>query len=150
MPAGVPPHKPATGIAPAADRYAMVQLAIADNPAFEASDLEVRRAGPSYTVDTLHALAVPPRELFLVIGSETFLDLLSWREPRRIAALCRIVVIPRAGSPFDPDSVAARKVVHEIGADGITLMADDTVPDRGVIVVHATSLPLSASDIRAR
>lgn len=139
MPAGVPPHKPAAEVAPAADRFAMVKLAIADNPAFEVSDLELRRAGPSYTVDTLEALGVPASELFLVIGSETFLDLLSWREPRRVAALCRLAVVPRTGSAFDPDGEAARKVVREIG-----LERDD------VRVVHATSLPLSASELRAR
>jgi nicotinate-nucleotide adenylyltransferase len=150
MPAGVPPHKPAGDLAPAADRYAMVRLAIADNPAFEVSDLELRRSGPSYTVDTLEALGERPADLFLVIGSETFLDLLSWREPRRIAALCRLVVVPRAGSCFDPNSAAARKVVREIGADGIVRAADGDVPARGVLVVHATSLPLSASEIRAR
>jgi nicotinate-nucleotide adenylyltransferase len=150
MPAGVPPHKPAGGLAPAADRHAMVRLAIADNPAFEVSDLELRRAGPSYTVDTLEALAVPPAELFLVIGSETFLDLLSWREPRRLATLCRLAVVPRAGSVFDPESAAARKVVEEIGADGIAVADGGDVPARTVLVVHATSLPLSASDIRRR
>ncbi len=150
MPAGVPPHKPGAGLASAADRYAMVRLAIADNPAFEASDLELRRPGPSYTVDTLEAMGVAPSELFLVIGSETFLDLLSWREPRRIATLCRIVVIPRTGSAFDPDSPAARKVAHEIGVDSCTTAGGGVVPDRGVIVVHATSLPISASELRAR
>jgi nicotinate-nucleotide adenylyltransferase len=150
MPAGVPPHKPAAGIVPPADRFAMVRLAIADNAAFEVSDLELRRAGPSYTADTLAALGVPPSELFLVIGSETFLDLLSWREPRRVAALARIIVIPRSGSAFDPEGADARKVVREIGADGITRADGDRVPERGVVVVHATSLPLSASDIRVR
>ena len=149
MPAGVPPHKPA-GLASAADRYAMVRLAIADDSAFEASDLELRRSGPSYTVDTLEAMAVAPADLFLVIGSETFLDLLSWREPRRIATLCRIVVIPRTGSPFDPDSTAARKVANEIGVDGFTSAGGGVVPERGVLVVHATSLPISASELRAR
>lgn len=150
MPAGVPPHKPASGLAPAADRYAMVRLAIADNPGFEVSDLELRRDGPSYTVDTVEALGVSADELFLVIGSETFLDLLSWREPRRLAARCRIVVIPRAGSTFDPESAAARKVVREIGADGIVL-ADSTPPSgRPVLLAHATSLPISASELRAR
>jgi hypothetical protein len=54
-------------------------------------------------VDTLQALAADGDELFLVIGSETFLDLLSWREPRRVASLARLVVIPRAGSAFDPE-----------------------------------------------
>ena len=150
MPAGVPPHKPAAGIAAAADRYAMVTLAIAGNPAFAASDLELRRSGPSYTVDTLAQLDVPRRDLFLLIGSETFLDLLSWREPRRLLTLARLVVIPRAGSPFDPESAAARKVLHEIGADGITTAEAGGVPDADVVIVHATSLPLSASDIRAR
>jgi len=150
MPAAVPPHKPASGLAPAADRYAMVALAIAGNPAFEVSDLELRRPGPSYTVDTLAAMGVPPEDLFLVIGSETFLDLLSWRDPRRIATLCRIVVIPRSGSAFDPEGAAARKVLHEIGADGIARAEADLARGRPVIVVHATSLPLSASDLRAR
>ncbi len=150
MPAGEPPHKPVSGLAPAADRYAMVRLAIAETPAFEVSDLELRRAGPSYTVDTVEALGIPPDELFLVIGSETFLDLLSWREPRRLAAHCRIVVIPRAGSAFDADGAAARKVLREIGVDGIAVADTGKVPAGGVIVVHATSLPISASELRAR
>ena len=151
MPLGVPAHKPAGALAPAADRYAMVELAMADHPAFEVSDLEMRRTGPSYTVDTLEALGVPPSELFLILGSETFLDLLSWREPRRMASLCRIVVVPRTGSSFDPASAAARKVLHELETDAIVPVDDDgAVPECSVLLVRATSLPLSASDIRAR
>jgi nicotinate-nucleotide adenylyltransferase len=151
MPAAIPPHKPARGLAAAADRHAMVKLAIADNPAFEASDLELRRRGPSYTVDTLAAMALPPADLFLLIGSETFLDLLSWREPQRVASLCRLVVIPRTGSAFDPRSAAARKVLREIGADAFVTPEHGTPPPAsGVILVHATSLPISASDLRLR
>jgi nicotinate-nucleotide adenylyltransferase len=151
MPLGTPAHKPADTLAPATHRLGMVRLAIADSPAFEVSDLETRRAGPSYTVDTLEALGVPPSELFLIVGSETFLDLLSWHDPQRLARLCRIVVIPRTGSPFDPDSAAAAKVLREIGADAIARVEDDgPVPERGVLVVHATSLPISGSELRAR
>ena len=151
MPLGVPAHKPAGALAPAADRSAMVALAIAHHPAFEVSDLEMRRTGPSYTVDTLEALGVPPSELFLILGSETFLDLLSWREPRRMASLCRIVVVPRTGSSFDPASAAARKVLRELETDAIVPVDDDgAVPERSVLLVRATSLPLSASEIRAR
>ena len=150
MPAGVPPHKPASGIAPAADRYAMVSLAIADNPAFAVSDLELRRTGPSYTVDTVDAMGLPPAQLFLVMGSETFLDLLSWREPQRLASLCRLVVIPRSGSAFDPESAAAAKVLRGIGVDGFAHVDESSVPPGGVLIVHATSLPLDASDLRAR
>ena len=151
VPAGAPPHKNAALLAPAAARREMVQLAIADHPRFEVSDLEVRRAGPSYTVDTLAALAAGGDELFYVVGSETFLDLLTWRQPQRVAALARLVIIPRAGSAFDTEGAAAQKVLHEIGVPGGFVHAGGGPPPaRGVLIVHATSLPLSASDLRRR
>ena len=136
VPAGVPPHKSPALLAPAEDRFAMVKLAVAERPRFEVSDIELRRAGPSYTVETVEALGIPRAQLFLIVGSETFLDLLSWREPRRIAELAQLAVVPRVGSAFDPDSAAARKVVREIGQEPL--------------VVHATSLPISASELRRR
>ncbi|OGL19265.1 MAG: nicotinate (nicotinamide) nucleotide adenylyltransferase [Candidatus Rokubacteria bacterium RIFCSPLOWO2_12_FULL_71_22] len=136
VPAGVPPHKSPALLAPAEDRFAMVKLAVAGRPRFEVSDIELRRAGPSYTVETVEALGIPRAQLFLIVGSETFLDLLSWREPRRIAELAQLAVVPRVGSAFDPDSAAARKVVREIGQEPL--------------VVHATSLPISASELRRR
>ncbi|HYS16255.1 MAG TPA: nicotinate-nucleotide adenylyltransferase [Candidatus Binatia bacterium] len=136
VPAAMPPHKPNAQLAPAEDRYAMVELAVAGHPKFAVSDLELRRAGPSYTVDTLETLRIPREELFLIVGSETFLDLLNWRTPRRVARLAQIVVVPRVGSAFDPDSAAVRKVAHEIGEEPL--------------VVRASSLPISASDLRRR
>jgi nicotinate-nucleotide adenylyltransferase len=150
VPAAAPPHKPATQLAPAADRCEMVRLAIAGHPKFAVSDLELRRPGPSYTVDTLEALAAGGDELFYVLGSETFLDLLTWREPRRVARLARLVVIPRAGSPFDAEGAAAQKVLREIGVAGGFVNAAGGIPPRGVLIVHATSLPLSASELRRR
>ncbi len=152
VPAATPPHKPAAQLAPAADRFEMVRLAIAGHPRFAVSDVELRRTGPSYTVDTLQELAAGGDALFLVIGSETFLDLLSWREPRRVASLARLVVIPRSGSAFDPESAAAQKVLRAIGVEGgfVHADADQAVPTRGVVIVHAASLPLSASELRRR
>jgi nicotinate-nucleotide adenylyltransferase len=150
VPAAVPPHKAPRGLAPATDRYAMVELAVVGHPGFAVSDVELGRTGPSYTVDTLAALAAPDRELFLLIGSETFLDLLSWREPRRIARLARLVVVPRIGSPFDAEAAAAQKVLREIGGESFARMEGGPIPERGVLIVHATSLPISASDLRAR
>jgi nicotinate-nucleotide adenylyltransferase len=150
VPAGEPPHKRATTVAPAVDRLAMVRLAIAGHPGFEVSDLEVRRAGASYTVDTLAVLAQPGEELFLVLGSEMFLDLLTWREPRRIAELARLVVVPRSGSAFDPESAEARRVLHAIGLEAFASLPIETAPPSTVLVVHATSLPVSGSDLRRR
>ena len=136
VPASRPPHKSNADLAPAADRYAMVELAIAGHSKFAVSDAEFRRPGPSYTVDTLEALGIPRDELFLIVGSETFLDLLTWRSPRRVAELAQLAVVPRVGSAFDLESAAVRKVAHEIGHEPM--------------VVRAGSLPISASDLRRR
>src|SRR2546427_13054667 len=83
VPAGQPPHKPASAVAPAAHRHAMVRLATAGHPRFAVSDLELRRPGLSYTVDTLEALAASGDQLLLLIGSGAFLDLVALLPPRR-------------------------------------------------------------------
>jgi nicotinate-nucleotide adenylyltransferase len=150
VPAGVPPHKPAAALAPATDRHAMVELATAGHPGFAVSDVELRRPGPSYTVDTLETLGGAGDELALVIGSETFLDLLAWRRPQRVAQLARIVVVPRSGSAFDTESAAAQKVLRGIGARSFVRLTGTPLPSEGVLVVSATSLPISASDLRRR
>jgi nicotinate-nucleotide adenylyltransferase len=151
VPAGVPPHKRAGTMAPAADRFAMVELAIAGHPGFEVSDIELRRSGPSYTVDTVAALHDPGHELFLILGSEMFLDLLSWREPRRIAELARLCIVPRAGSAFDPDGPGAQGVLRALGLRAFARPGGIALTEpRTALLVHATSLPVSASDLRRR
>lgn len=149
VPAAQPPHKSATELAPAAHRYRMTALAVRDHPRFEVSDVEVQRSGPSYTVDTLTALRDRGR-LYLIIGSETFLDLLNWREPRRVAALARLVVVPRNGMGFDPETPAAIKVLRELGLSGFVPAGADTSEEAAPILVHASSLPISGSDLRRR
>ncbi len=149
VPAAQPPHKPATELAPAAHRYRMTTLAVREDPRFEVSDVEVTRSGPSYTVDTLTALQDRGR-LHLIIGSETFLDLLNWREPRRVAALARLVVIPRNGMGFDPETPAALKVMRELGLPGFVPASVAVSDDPAPILVHAASLPISGSDLRRR
>jgi nicotinate-nucleotide adenylyltransferase len=149
VPAAQPPHKPATELAPAAHRYRMTTLAVREHPRFEVSDVEVKRSGPSYTVDTLTALQDRGR-LHLIIGSETFLDLLNWREPRRVATLARLVVIPRNGMGFDPETPAALKVMRELGLPGFVPASVEPSDDPAPILVHAASLPISGSDLRRR
>jgi nicotinate-nucleotide adenylyltransferase len=150
VPAATPPHKPPEALAPAADRYAMVELAVAGNPRFTVTDIELSRPGPSYTVDTLERLHEDGRDLYLLIGSETFLDLLSWRAPRRVAQLARLVVVPRVGSAFDPDGAAAQKVLRAIGAKRFVHVPSDEAVAESVLLLHATSLPVSASELRRR
>src|SRR2546425_13183823 len=123
----------------------MVRLATAGHPRFAVSDLELRRPGLSYTVDTLEALAASGDQLLLLIGSETFLDLLSWRAPRRIAELAQLVVVPRTGRAFDPDSTAAPKVLREIGADGLAAAGGAAGAGRAVLIAPGPALPRSAA-----
>lgn len=71
----------------------MVELAVADNPGFRVDAREVRRAGPSYTVDTLRELkGAGCGDLLLVLGSDAIADLPNWREPGEIRRLARVVV----------------------------------------------------------
>ncbi len=103
VPAGSPPHKPGIAITPGADRLAMVELAIAGNDRFAISRIELDRDGPSYTVDTLEALAASRRaegvagEITLILSADAFLGLMSWRQPRRVLELARLAVAPREG-----------------------------------------------------
>lgn len=150
VPAARPPHKDPAELAPADDRHAMVALATAGHAGFQVLDLELRRPGPSYTVDTLETLATGGDDLYLLLGSEMFLDLLTWRRPRRIAELARLVVVPRWGSAFDPEGEAARKVLRGLGLTGFAEADGSPVARDRALLARVTSLPLSSSDLRAR
>jgi nicotinate-nucleotide adenylyltransferase len=111
IPAAQPPHKPGRVITGVADRLAMVEAAVAANPAFEVSRIEVDRAGPSYTVDTLAVLCEddPADRLALILSAESYGELATWREPRRILELADLIVAPRDGYPdADPDLVPSQ------------------------------------------
>lgn len=99
VPSGDPWRKADRTIAPARHRVEMVQLAIAGHRAFELSTLEVERAGPSYSVETLAALEArqPAAELFFVLGLDALEDLPNWREPQRVIELATLAVAPREG-----------------------------------------------------
>ena len=101
VPAGQPWLKQARDITPAAHRVEMVRRAIADNPYFKLSTLEVDHPGPSYTVDTLTLLQdqlSSESSLFFILGRDTLAELPLWKEPRKVIQLCRLVVPPRLGS----------------------------------------------------
>ncbi len=118
MPAATPPHKQDDPtLAPAADRLAMARAATEDNPRFEVSDLEIAREGVSYTVDTLRQLRRerPDAALALIIGGDSAAALASWREPRALLGLARLVVYARPGADLGavPPWVRARAGIVE-------------------------------------
>jgi len=105
VPAGMPPHKRDEPMSPARLRLEMVRAAVRDDLRLHASGIEVRREGPSYTVDTLRELEGRPGSgrLFFVMGVDQFAELHTWKEPEAVARLARLVVITREGD--DPESV---------------------------------------------
>lgn len=126
VPASVPPHRPEPASS-ALDRFAMVALAASGHPAFAPCDLELRRQGPSFTVDTLAALreSSPDDALVLIVGSDTYPEMAAWRERERLLGMCTLAVVDRPGE--EPPALAP-----------------------GVRRVEAPGLPVSASDVRRR
>lgn len=85
----------------------MLELATAGKPGIEACDIEVRRSGPSYTVDTLQALLreEPGARLFLILGIDAYLEVDSWSRPEALLELANVIVTTRPGHTFPPDAL---------------------------------------------
>jgi len=100
IPARIPPHKPVEDDPGPEQRLALCQVAVQSDERFEVSDLEIRRDGPSYTVDTLEELnsRAPDTELFLIVGGDIAAGLPEWREPERVLSLATLAVAQREGT----------------------------------------------------
>lgn len=122
IPAGVPPHRPAT-VADAAQRMEMTRLAIDGEKAFEVSDVEVRRTGRSYTVDTLRELRrmYPDDDLFLILGWDAAKLFSTWREPDQVRKLASLVIVtrPGAGAPSSTSDIVCERPTPDISASAL-------------------------------
>ena len=128
VPTGDAPHKRIVDDPGREERIAMTRLAAADDSRFSVSALEVERAGPSYTYETLELLAKqrPETELVFVMGADAAVGLESWRNPQRVVELARLAVARRAG--VSDAEVAA--VMRSLGAAGRATMLE--MPQFGV------------------
>lgn len=103
IPSATPPHKAPDVLAGAADRLEMIRLAIADYPLFRASDVEVSRPGPSFTIDTVHYYKSNfPEEtdLYLIMGFDTFLEIHTWKSYHDLFKLISFIVMARPCKEF--------------------------------------------------
>ena len=134
--AGAPWHKGAVTFASGEDRHAMVKLAVADDPRFVASRVDIDRPGPTYTVDTLRDLRAHWSELsgddavewFFITGADALADVVNWREPDEIVRLAHLVGLTRPG--FE---------LHDPGLRPGT-----------VTLVEMPAVDIASTDVRAR
>jgi nicotinate-nucleotide adenylyltransferase len=138
VPAGKPQLRMNTPLSAAAHRVQMVRLAIADRPYCKLSLVEIERAGPSYTVDTINQLRAqlgPKDELLFILGWDNLAELPRWHEPRQLVRACSLVAVPRPGYGL-PDLKPLKALVPGLAAS--------------LILLDAPQVDISASLVRER
>ena len=156
VPSYLPPHKLDEVIPSAAQRQEMVALAITGNPRFSLSDIEVKREGTSYSIDTVIELRRlhPGTDFYFITGLDTFLEIQTWKEWERLLSLCKFIVLSRPGYVFaDLAAIdfmhSAAEKLHALDQGELTLV----VLELGRSTVYLEQIPLydiSSTDIRQR
>jgi len=138
IPAAVSPHKVGERVTDGHARADMLKLAVSGSPEFVVDRRELKRTGPSFTVDTLTELSTehPDAELFFLMGADSLRDLLTWRDPTRIAQLATLVACNRPGVA----AIDAAQIVNWVGAEIASKVISVAIP----------GTDLSASDLRQR
>jgi nicotinate-nucleotide adenylyltransferase len=138
VPAGQPWLKLNNAISPAQHRLEMVRLAIAGKAYFKLSTMEIERAGPTYTVDTIAQLQAQLNagdELFFILGWDNLNQLPQWHQPQRLVEMCRLVAVPRVDF-----------LVPDLGS------LEAAIPGlaKSVILLDEPRIDINASEIRQR
>lgn len=143
IPANNPPHKEGQTLAPSLARFSMVATACAPNPYFEVSDIEIRRGGTSYSVDTLKELEKTfGTNLALVVGSDMVMDLASWKEINQIIRRWRLIVAERPG--YDVKKIMRYQMI------GTTTSASTQKIIEKLESITFPGLDISSTEIRRR
>ena len=141
VPAGEPWMKAGNLLSPALDRLDMVRMGVEDNPFFRVSTVEVDRAGPSYTVDTLESLQEdygPEARFYFIMGADAFARFGEWKNPEGVLQRATLVVVDRPEEDGIEAMAAAESPALPAGMDG------------NVERIRGVRLQISASDIRLR
>lgn len=156
IPAFIPPHKDDEVMPSAVQRQEMVRLAVKGNAHFSVSDIEIRRGGRSYTIDTIEALrqAHTGAELYFITGLDSFLEIGTWKEWEHLLTLCSFVVLSREGHRFQdiaglgfPDVPQQELMKLDAGEK------NELIVSSGAVRVYLERIPfldISSTDIRQR
>jgi nicotinate-nucleotide adenylyltransferase len=155
IPAFLPPHKDEV-LPSAVQRLEMVRLALATNPHFKASDIEIKRGGRSFTIDTIGDLQQlhPGAELYFITGIDAFIEVRTWMNWERLLSLCTFVVLSREGFRFG--DLARLGFLDQAARDlaaldeGHAEQARTLIGDRSLVFERIPYYEISSTDIRAR
>ena len=133
VPTGAPWQKADKVVSAAEDRYLMTVIATASNPRFSVSRVDVDRAGPTYTIDTLRDLRAqhPDAELYFITGADALAEIFTWRDADELFALAQFVGVTRPGYTMDEATL-------------------DKIPADRVTMVEVPALAISSTDCRRR
>lgn len=138
IPALIPPHKQHKVITPFEQRLEMLKLAIVNDSRLKVLDLEFNRGGVSYTVDTLRELKNlwgGDSEIFFLLGADSFLELPTWKEPKEVSILSKLVIIPRVGFSLEcPEAEEVYKIINK----------------KSVVKLNNRIIEISSAEIRKR
>jgi nicotinate-nucleotide adenylyltransferase len=162
IPSHIPPHK-SVEVAAAKDRMAMVRIAIADNPFFGLSDIEMRRGKKSYSVDTLRELRDKSQaKLFFLLGSEAFLQIHTWKDPSELFKYTDFIVMERGGREITLEEMEDYLLEFHQRFPQVEFYHQGKIEDLHVFTVHSgtsesrlyltpvVKLGISSSEIRKR
>ena len=152
VPASLPPHKRGRTTTPARDRLQMVRLAVARNPRFSVSTVELARPGLSYSIDTIREFASKLKKadsLYFIIGLDAFREIGTWKDFAEIFSLCNFIVTSRPGSkendPLKGTGVAVKKLFcYDFKRKNYRHRSGTRVH-----FIELTDIAISASEIRA-
>lgn len=157
IPSGLPPHKTHGILAPADDRIEMVRIALKHHHAISVSDMETRRCGPSYTIDTLiefNAKFGAGAKIYFLVGIDAFLEIHTWKSYSQLFDLVDFIVMtrPQNEQPANPLQPAAQKYARHHISSKYTLCSDGLAlrhPEKKTIYLAAvTPVAIASSQIR--
>jgi nicotinate-nucleotide adenylyltransferase len=153
VPALDPPHRSADAVASPFHRFAMVAMAVSATPECVASDLELRRSGPSYTAETLrvlHAQGLDASQIFFITGADAFAEIATWREYPALLDFAHFVVCSRPGTPVSELRGSLPGLASRMADVAGGLVGPDAGRAPRIWLLDAVTPPVSSTEVRAR
>ena len=158
IPSALPPHKELQGVVDAEDRLEMIRLAFSDDPNYEISDVELKRSGPSYTIDTVrHFKSISPKntKLYLIVGLDAFLEINTWKSFKDLFLLIPFIVMYRSVGGKEPKTSAWESLGHYLRSnisEGYTFSSSQSTyihdKKQPVFVFDVSPVDISSTTIR--